>query len=149
MAGASSWTDEVISDWIGHLLRVGVVLSAAVILVGGLLYLYHHGLDKLPAAKRRTFVKMPPEFSKPSAIARAALLGQRSENSPEGPAVAPDQGRGGALIQLGLLLLIATPVVRVAFSILAFARQRDVVYVFFTLLVLGVLIYSLFSGQIH
>jgi uncharacterized membrane protein len=147
MAGASSWTDEVISDWIGHLLRVGVVLSAAVILAGGLVYLYYHGLE--PAAERRTFVKMPPEYSKPSAIARAALLGQRDENSPEGPAVAPGQGRGRALIQLGLLLLIATPVVRVAFSILAFARQRDVVYVLFTLLVLGVLVYSLFSGQIH
>jgi uncharacterized membrane protein len=147
MAGSTSWTDEVISDWIGHLLRAGVIASGAIILAGGMVYLYYHGQE--PAADRHTFVKMPPEFSKPSAIARAALFGQRHEDSPEGPAVVPGHGRGRALIQLGLLLLIATPVLRVAFSILAFVRQRDVVYVLFTLIVLGVLIYSLFSGQIH
>ena len=38
-------------------------------------------------------------------------------------------GRGRALIQLGLLLLIATPVARVAFSVFAFERQRDWTYV--------------------
>jgi uncharacterized membrane protein len=147
MAGSSSWTDEVISNRIGHLLRVGVITSAAIIVVGGVIYLYYHG-DK-PAPDRSAFVAMPPEFSQPHAIAQAALLGRRSEDSPEGPAVPFSDGRGRALIQLGLLLLIATPVLRVAFSILAFTRQRDFVYVFLTLIVLSVLIYSLFSGQIQ
>ena len=50
------------------------------------------------------------------------------------------------VIQLGLLLLIATPVARVAFSIFAFALQRDRTYVVVTLIVLGVLIYSLVGG---
>ena len=48
-------------------------------------------------------------------------------------------GRGRALIQLGLLLLIATPVARVAFSVFAFERQRDWTYVGITLFVLAVL----------
>jgi uncharacterized membrane protein len=50
------------------------------------------------------------------------------------------------VIQLGLLLLVATPVARVAFSILAFALQRDRTYVIITLIVLGVLLYSLAGG---
>jgi uncharacterized membrane protein len=50
------------------------------------------------------------------------------------------------VIQLGLLLLLATPVARVAFSVLAFACQRDKVYVIVTLIVLGVLIYSMAGG---
>jgi uncharacterized membrane protein len=50
------------------------------------------------------------------------------------------------LIQLGLLLLIATPVARVAFSVLAFAEQRDWLYVSITLVVLAVLVYSLASS---
>ncbi len=140
-------SDEVISNWIGRLLRVGVLTSAVIILAGGVIYLHYHG--GRPAVDRRTFEKMPPEFSDPAAIARAAILGRRSEDGKEGPAVPLSNGRGRALIQLGLLLLIATPVLRVAFSILAFARQRDFVYVLLAAVVLSVLIYSLFSGQIQ
>jgi uncharacterized membrane protein len=51
------------------------------------------------------------------------------------------------LIQLGLLLLIATPVARVAFSVAAFAMQGDRLYVVVTLIVLAVLIYSLTGGH--
>ena len=50
------------------------------------------------------------------------------------------------IIQFGLLLLVATPVARVAFSILAFALQRDRTYVIITLIVLGILLYSLTGG---
>jgi uncharacterized membrane protein len=49
------------------------------------------------------------------------------------------------LIQFGLLLLIATPVARVLFSVLGFALERDWMYVVFTLLVLALLIYTLTS----
>ena len=51
--------------------------------------------------------------------------------------------RSRGLIQLGLLLLVATPVARVVFSVFAFARQHDLTYVVLTLIVLAVLIYSL------
>ena len=44
---------------------------------------------------------------------------------------------------MGLLLLIATPVARVAFSVAAFAEQRDRLYVVVTSIVLLLLIYSL------
>ena len=52
-------------------------------------------------------------------------------------------GRSAALIQLGLLLLIATPIARVALAAVAFATQRDRTYVIITLIVLAVLAASL------
>jgi uncharacterized membrane protein len=57
-------------------------------------------------------------------------------------------GRGRGIIQLGLLLLIATPVARVAFSVVGFALERDRIYVGVTLIVLAVLMYSLLTGQL-
>ena len=55
--------------------------------------------------------------------------------------------RGRGLIQLGLLLLIATPVARVAFSVVAFAMQRDRLYVVVALIVLAVLMCSLTGAR--
>jgi uncharacterized membrane protein len=53
-------------------------------------------------------------------------------------------GRG--IIQLGLLLLIATPVARVAFSIFGFAQERDRMYVVFTVIVFAILLWSLLGS---
>ena len=54
-----------------------------------------------------------------------------------------------AVIQLGLGLLVATPVARVVFSLFAFVRQRDGMYVVVTSIVLAVLLANLFSGQAY
>jgi uncharacterized membrane protein len=56
--------------------------------------------------------------------------------------------RGTGLIQLGLLVLLATPVARVAFSVVAFLLQRDRLYVVVTLIVLGILLYSIAGGRL-
>jgi uncharacterized membrane protein len=87
-------------------------------------YLVRHSHEAVP--DRRRFEPMPPEFSRPAAIVRAV-----------------ESGRGRAIIQLGLLLLIATPVLRVAYSALAFARRRDWVYVVVPTFVLLVLLVGL------
>jgi uncharacterized membrane protein len=55
-------------------------------------------------------------------------------------------GRGRGWIQLGLLLLIATPIARVVFSVAGFILERDRLYVTFTLIVLAVLLYSLLGS---
>ncbi len=55
---------------------------------------------------------------------------------------------GPSVIQLGLLLLIATPVVRVIFSLAAFWLERDKIYVVFTSVVLAILLFSLFGGTL-
>jgi uncharacterized membrane protein len=113
----------------GNLLRLGVVMAAVVVFAGGLVYLVHHGAER---ADHRVFHGEPQELrALPGIVAEAASF----------------HGRG--LIQPGLLLLIATPVARVVFSVFAFARQRDWTYVSITLVVLAVLVYSLQSGGVE
>lgn len=111
---------------IGILLRTGVVLAATVVLAGGVLYLTKYGGLK---PNYRVFQSEP------------AYL--RSIEGVVGDAISW-HSRG--IIQLGLLLLIATPITRVAFSVAGFASERDWLYVGITLVVLGVLIYSLMSS---
>lgn len=53
------------------------------------------------------------------------------------------QGQPLAITQLGLVVLILTPVVRVAFSAVAFALERDRIYLVITLTVLAILVASL------
>lgn len=111
---------------LSNLLKYGVFLASAVVLVGGILYLIRHGAEP---ADYRVFHGVPSEFRSPDGVINAVLAGRR---------------RG--IIQLGLLILIATPIVRVAISFLAFLRQRDYVYVVVTLLVLSGLIYSVIGA---
>lgn len=115
---------------LGWLLRLGVIASAAVILAGGAVYLARHWDEPVP--DRGKFAPVRPAYSEPVAIVEAAL-----------------EGQGRAIIQLGLLLLIATPVLRVAYSAQAFARRRDRAYTVIALVVLAVLLYGLLSGQVH
>jgi uncharacterized membrane protein len=111
---------------LGALLRGGVMLAACVVLLGAVIYLYRHGAETPPF---RTFRSESPDLRSVSGIVRDALA-----------------GRGRGIIQLGLLILLATPVARVAFSAYAFAREGDWKYVAITLIVLGLLLYSLFAG---
>jgi uncharacterized membrane protein len=121
-------TDQRMDRALGHLLRGGVVLAATVVLLGGVGYIAARW-DQSPP-DRRTFHGVQPEtLTRPTGIVSEAL-------------VLDERG----VIQLGLLLLIATPVARVAFSVFAFGRQRDWTYVVITLIVLLLLLYSLFWG---
>ncbi len=119
-------TDEQMGRIISILLRSGVLLSATVVLAGGIFYLIRYGAT-LPAYG--LFRGEPANLRSVSGILTEALSFHT-------------QG----VIQLGLLLLVATPVARVGFSIIAFALQRDRTYVIITLIVLSVLLYSLVGG---
>ena len=94
---------------------------------GGVVYLVRHGGRAAGPPRHST-------ASRPSCA------------TPSASCATPSRGEPRGLIQLGLLLLIATPVARVVFSVFAFARQRDWIYVVITLIVLAVLLYSLFWG---
>lgn len=120
-------TDERVEQVVGNLLRIGVIASAIVVLAGGIFLLFQKGCE--PADALHEFRAEPEELRSPAGILRQSFA-----------------WHSAAVIMLGLLLLIATPVVRVLFSVLAFALQRDYLYIFFTLVVLAVLLYSLFSG---
>jgi uncharacterized membrane protein len=123
---APAWTDEKIETVVGNLLRIGVSLAALVVLIGGIIYLLRHGGS---APEFHVFRGEPPDLRSPTGIVHSALGWN---------------GRG--IIQLGLLLLIATPVARVLFSIWGFARERDRMYVAFTVIVFSILMYSLFGS---
>lgn len=117
-----SWNDRKVEDIIGNLLRAGVILAATVVFLGAVVYLVRHGNSP---ASYRVFQGEPKELRQPGGIVHGAFA---------------FSSRG--IIQLGLLLLIATPILRVAFSVFAFAAEKDRMYVVFTLVVLAVLLYS-------
>jgi uncharacterized membrane protein len=125
--GAVRRADQKMDEIMGRLLRSGVVLAATIVFVGGVVFLLRH---PLPITNYRVFAGEPEELRTISGIFRRALT---------------FHGRG--LIQLGLLVLIATPVARVTFSFFAFLYERDWTYVLVTMVVLGLLIYSLFGGH--
>jgi uncharacterized membrane protein len=127
---ASGWTDERVDQVIGNLLRAGVLLSALVVGVGGLLYLVREGPEPVP--NRSAFRGEVAQNRRLLDILQNALKLQSE-----------------AVIALGLLLLILTPIARVVFSVVVFALERDRIYVLITLVVLAILLYSLFSGHIH
>jgi uncharacterized membrane protein len=119
--------DQRIDEIMGNLLRTGVVLAAGIVFVGGVVFLARH---RVPVTDYRVFQGEPEELRRVLGIFREAWA-----------------FRGRGLIQLGLLVLIATPVARVAFSFFAFLYERDWTYVVVTILVLGLLLYSLFGGH--
>src|SRR5215831_6172132 len=93
-------TDTGIERSIGRLLQWGVLISALVMMAGAALYLKRHGFE---VPQYRQFHGEPPGFKSPAAIWQGVL-----------------NLRARAIIQLGVLLMIATPVLRVAFAIVAF-----------------------------
>jgi uncharacterized membrane protein len=113
---------------LGNLLRTGVLLSAAVVLAGGGIYLARHAHEP---ANYRVFRGEPTDFRTIPGVVNSVM-----------------HGRGRGLIQLGLLLLIATPIARVSFSVVGFALERDRMYVIFTLIVLAILLFSLLGSGI-
>ena len=123
---AQTWDDQRIEAIIGALLRIGVMLAAAVVLFGGVVYLARHGHE---VPNYSVFRGEPENLTSASAIIHGAV-----------------NMSAQAIIQLGLLLLIATPVARVLFAAIAFALERDYLYCVVSLIVLGILLFSLFES---
>lgn len=111
---------------IANLLRGGVLLSALVVVAGGILYLLRHGAEH---PNYGVFHGEPADLRSLRGIAGDVL----SLHS-----------RG--VIEMGILLLLATPIVRVALSFYWFLRQRDHLYVVVTLIVFILLLLSLAGG---
>ena len=123
------WGDRRMELIIGVLLRLGVMIAGAVVLFGGVVYLVRNGAAALPNYK--SFHGETVQFS----TVKGILSGCR-------------EFRGRAIIQLGVLLLIATPVARVVFSAVAFALEKDKLYVCITLFVLAILLFSLVGSSL-
>jgi uncharacterized membrane protein len=108
-------TDQKLESIVANLLRTGVTIAAVVVLIGGIGYLAQHGQEQ---PGYRDFRPADWHDWKEFRDWRA-------------------------VIQFGLLLLIATPIARVVFALVAFAMEKDRLYVIITSIVLVVLLYSL------
>ena len=122
-------TDMRIEKMISVLLRAGVMTSAAIVLTGGIYFLARHGAE---TADFRTFRGQPSTDRLLSEIAKGAI-----------------SLRSRSIIEAGILVLIATPILRVLFSLAGFALERDKTYVLITALVLTILLYSLITGAVQ
>jgi uncharacterized membrane protein len=126
MPAVTERDDEAFEALLGRVLQAGVVLAAIVVAAGGGIYLTGHAHD-VPAYS--VFQGEPGDLrSIGGIISEARTL----------------DGRG--VIQLGLLLLIATPIARVVFALVGFARQKNWMYVGISAVVLALLAYSLAGG---
>lgn len=123
----SRWSDEHVEQFIGRLLQLGVVVSAIVTIVGAIILLSSAGRN---VADFHVFRGASSNLRSIGAIVRG---------------VAALDGR--AITQLGLVLLILTPVARVALTLWAFLRQHDRLYVIVTTIVLVLLLYGLVWGR--
>ena len=120
-------SDYAVEQLVGRLLQIGVIISALVVLVGGALLLAHHA-GEIP--NYSTFRGEPESIRTLYGVVHGLLAADAR-----------------SIIQFGLLMLIATPILRVAFTWVAFLLQRDWVYVGVTTVVLGLLLYGLLSGR--
>jgi uncharacterized membrane protein len=118
---------ESLISWI---LRIGVATSAALVVLGMTLVFVHHPSYRHSAKDLRELTSAALEY--PHTVG-AVLTSVR-------------EGRGQGIAMLGLLLLIATPVLRVAVSIVLFAHERDGLFVLITSVVLALLLLSFALG---
>ncbi|WP_188552902.1 DUF1634 domain-containing protein [Edaphobacter dinghuensis] len=123
----SRFDDQRMEIIMGRLLQAGVLLASTVVLAGGVLYVRRHFGSSVDY---RTFAGEPANLRSISGLFRLLRAGD--------PA---------AVIQLGAILLIATPVARVVFAVVGFALERDRFYVAVSLIVLAVLAASLFFSS--
>jgi len=113
---------------IGWILRGGVAVSMAVVAIGGIFFIYRHG-HSIPDFG--TFKGTPDFISTPKSVFVNAF-----------------QLKGQAIIQLGIALLIATPILRVVFAAIGFILEKDHLYTMISIIVLLIIVVSMITGRI-
>jgi uncharacterized membrane protein len=116
---------------ISNLLRTGVIASLIVVVAGLILSFFHH----------------PAYLHSPAKLSQVTSPSRTPWHTLAGLIEGLKHFRGEAVIMTGLLLLIATPVMRVAVSIVAFLIERDWIFVIVTSFVLAMLLLSFFLGK--
>ena len=122
-----SFKDKDMQLLLGQVLRAGTIVSVSVVFVGGVLFLERHGHT---IADYRSFKGIPDFVRNPSGILYGILA-----------------FKGQAIIQLGIALLIATPILRVIFSAIGFVLEKDYLYLGISLVVLSIIFFSALSGH--
>lgn len=115
--------DEKMGNVISLLLISGLVCSLVLVTVGSVIFI---SSNAHLTTNYKVFTGEPADLRAIDMVIKDALKGNLR-----------------AVMQLGVVVLIATPVARVAFSVLTFALEKDIKYVVFSSLVLAALLYSL------
>jgi len=121
------FADHDIEQFIGLQLRYGVVIASLVVLAGGILYLIASGGAPLP--NHEQFIGEKAGFTTAAQIWQGVL-----SLNPKG------------VITMGVVILIATPILRIFFSLIGFVIEKDRLYVLITIVVLSVMMFSIFGG---
>jgi len=115
---------------LGIVLRSGVVLSGIIIAIGTALFVASHSLDDTSTYLAYNPSLIPHGNFPVSLTGIATGLGSLDPFS---------------IIELGFLVLLATPVARVALSLFLFAAEKDMMYVYLTAAVLAILLFSILA----
>lgn len=129
----SFWLERDVELYIGKLLRYGVMLSCAITFLGGIRYIYQNQNTDLVS-------KYAPTTDKENFGVNFEL---RHFSSIWDGVLSFD---GASIIQFGVIVLIATPVIRVLFSAIAFLIEKDYMYVVITLIVLFIILANMLLG---
>jgi len=114
----------------GKLLRYGVIVSCIITVIGGIIYLFQHrGMVPNYTPTTTTFEGTPEYLRQLSTIIPRIIAFD-----------------GAAIIQLGVIALVATPILRVVFSLFAFLYEKDYMYVVITAIVLTIIIINMLFG---
>ncbi|MBK1897457.1 DUF1634 domain-containing protein [Chryseobacterium paridis] len=124
-----NFTDVDLNRSVGNLLRMGVILSV-VISIAGFIKLFLEGF------------KMPKNYT-------SLEVGSSSEKVWGQFWDSLCKGEGMAIIQLGILVLIFTPLMRIVFALIGYLKEKDYVYVVISSIVLAIMAISFFTGYAH
>lgn len=120
-------SDTDVQQLVGQVLRYGVLTACFLAIAGGLAYLLHHGSSDVPSYHE--FKGEGAGYTTFEGIIKGALALNPTE-----------------IIQFGVLALIATPILRVILSLIAFILEKDKMYIIITLIVLAIIMTSIFGG---
>ncbi|MBB2150570.1 DUF1634 domain-containing protein [Pedobacter gandavensis] len=119
-------TDYDMEQLIGQVLRYGVLTAGIVAIIGGVWYLFQNGQG---TPHYTEFHGEPAGYTSLTGIIEGLKNGSAKE-----------------IIQLGVVILIATPILRIVFSLISFIQEKDRLYIVITLIVLLIILFSMFGG---
>jgi uncharacterized membrane protein len=118
------FTDIDLNRSVGNLLRIGVILSVTTAIIG-FIKLFFEGF------------KMPKHYED---------LGNKTGNILQEFWVSLMKLEGMSIIQLGILFLILTPLMRILFALIGYLKEKDYVYVVISLIIIGIMAISFLMG---
>lgn len=120
-------SDQAVNVLVSIILRIGLLSACALMILGATIHLFQHPEHDLQLAQ---FHSEPEALRSIGGTVKLAL-----------------SGNGLGVMQLAVLVLLATPFLRIIFAGIAFARQLDWKFVVISCIVLGTLLYGLFAGH--